>query len=492
MLRSLWERAQGSQTEKGQTMRRHLLPCVAAVGFTLTGLTFSATTTVDDFEGYADSGALNAAFTTSGFPVLSLITSGGASSTAQYIEIIDDGFSMSALQSYGAIVPSNGTYRLKGFYQNGQNGGVTQYFLEVNLLFGASIATVDINTANSDTVVSTWTPFQSSLVSLTTSDVIQIEFKGQAAGRAGQSSAFDEIELEGPLTVIPLNTTIGPDAREWLTGSLNTITASAEGGTVPYTQAEFDVGADTVIDFTDTTVPFEFNWDTSSLGTTTPDVVTIEVTVTDTAVGTATDTAVYTVDNRDNGRIQLITNGDFEIWTVPANPPDGWFLFNEALGSGGAPGGFDDAGGNMTIFRVDSAASPENVSSGQYSLGVNFAASDFTNRYAVRSPNLYPGGNFLSRDSILSFWGKGGSARMYHFESTDGGVTYEWQGAMVANASSPVLIHAFSSPTDVNSDDWVVGTHQFSAGDHFYDDVSVTTNQLVVTSVEPGLWNLYH
>jgi hypothetical protein len=63
---------------------------------------------------------------------------------------------------------------------------------------------------------------------------------------------------------------------------------------------------------------------------------------------------------------------------------------------------------------------------------------------------------------------------------------------MVANASSPVLIHAFSSPTDVNSDDWVVGTHQFSAGDHFYDDVSVTTNQLVVTSVDPGLWNLYH
>jgi len=63
---------------------------------------------------------------------------------------------------------------------------------------------------------------------------------------------------------------------------------------------------------------------------------------------------------------------------------------------------------------------------------VTFAALDTTHRYAVRTENLHPGGPSFFIDNILSFWGRGSSARVNIFISDDGGVTYDYTANVAA------------------------------------------------------------
>ncbi|MBN1477539.1 hypothetical protein JXA47_12355 [Candidatus Sumerlaeota bacterium] len=479
-------------------MIQRLIMCAALAVLVVGGL--SAQTVIDNFESYPGSTELGTAWPHNGsWANRYLVTTGGAEDNLQYMQIDDAGYSLNVTHDAGLIVPADGYYRVTAYYTNGRTG-VTQYGLEFKVAYGTSgLETIDLNTANSETPVSTWTAIETDLMELTTSDAISIQITGTAGARSGQISEFDQIILVGPITPA-LEVSLTNDPREYLSGTV-TLTAEALGGTAPYTQVEFDINDDGSVEHTDNTPGdgFTYDWDSSAIGTQDVATVTIGLTVTDSVPDTASSADDYPVDNRFNGRTQLVTNGGFETWSAHPSAefvdgvPDNWVVFENAIGANGEdPAGYNVT--NMTLYRVAASASPENVADGNYALGIEFINSDTVQRYALRTENLFPGTGVASfLDCIISYWGKGGSNRIYLFRSEDGGATYEWD-TPVANAASTVLNHAFSAPFILTSDNFVLSTHMFNGGNepHIWDEVSMTGNQFLQTAVDEGVWNLYH
>jgi hypothetical protein len=449
-------------------MTHRFLLCVAAVAL-MSGMAFAATT-FDDFEGYADTGALTAEYTGANNGIPALVTSGGADGSSQFMQITDTGWSFSVTGTvHAGLIPADGDYVVTFYYQNGHVDMPMQN-LQFRVIYdgGTKLATFDVPFS----ATSGWVQASTGVMSLVSSDSLQIEIYGNRAATENVASAFDQIILE----TAPLGVSLDPNPGQWLWGASNTITAVPVAGTAPYTQVEFDTDGDGTPDFTDTTAPFELVWDTSLLGESTPLVVTIEATVTDSAPDTAsTGDIAYTVDNRYDGREELLSNGGFETWSGVPLLPDNWSEFQDVA--------------NSTPFQ----ASGDDAYAGSYALGVNFTGSDYTNRYAMISDNLFPGSGVAAfLDVIISFVGKGSSCRMFMWEDTTGDGVYDFNTFQSAVAGSPVYVYAVGTPFDVLSDTFALATHQFVAGDHYWDEVRVTANQYDITSVDPGVWNLYH
>ena len=108
-------------------------------------------------------------------------------------------------------------------------------------------------------VVSAWTPASTGVSTLST-DPVSILISGSLDVRTNVC-AFDEFELVEDSGGFAIS--VKPTDAWYLSGT-STITAIPNSGVLPYTKVEFDVNADSSIEFTDTAAPWEYVWDTTS------------------------------------------------------------------------------------------------------------------------------------------------------------------------------------------------------------------------------------
>jgi len=426
---------------------------------------------IDNFEEYATQEELSAVWKGNVVPLeaVYLETAGGAAGTNQWGRF-DNGDSYQGIFNAADITtPTAGTYKAQFWYQNGiAGGGVMDNCFVYFQQNGANVATFPVP----HVATTTWTLAETAVVPFS-SDVITVVLgcnngSGPDPGTTGEMAALDEIKLI-PVASIPLSVSVWPDSRIWL-GNTMAITATPAGGTGTYNKVDYEVNGSLV--YTDPVAPFVYPWDTTSvMPHDTSGTVTLKVTVTDSSLTTASYTGTYTVDNRWKGREQMVTNNEFTAWT--GNLPDGWVLFSDGSGNatyGPAPGRDEGSG---TCLRI------------------NFTSSDYTNRYTLRSVEKI--GSW--RDIQGWYWGKGSSNRLMLHSSKDNGATWENSykyAAQVNNTSWTFGVQATPQTiTNVADTDWVsVFTHQFAAGEHFYDDLYMMGINFTEAAEVSG-WNLY-
>jgi hypothetical protein len=423
--------------------------------------------TIDDFEGYADSPALQAVWTdVAGFSIRTLQPTGGANATSKWMYIEDGGFSAGVTAPAIASPGVAGGYKLTFYWQNGQGGGIPWDNLTVKVIQNAvTVASADLGTSST----SDWKAGETLPANFTT-DPITIELTTPSNGAAETHIAgFDEFELVS--SPVPVFANIVTPDTKILSGANAEILVSSSGGSEVFTMAELDLGDDASIEQTDNTEPYSFTFDTTALFPGTTGSLTLRVDVTDDLAVTGSDTKTYLVDNRYNGRPELVTNGSFDNFT--GNDPDGWVHFQDVPNATTVPGNESHDFGTT------------------WSLQVTFAAGDFTNRYTWRIPGVQindVGGNSFKSDFQVCFWGKGSSCRMAYFTSPDDTV---WTNAFnLVNVNSGQWTMAVGGAYNPGDAYVSVATHMFNAETCYWDDVSLTAlDQSAPSNVSD--WNLY-
>ncbi len=442
---------------------------------------FAQDLVVDDFD-YNNDAELRQVWAVSGFVNESVIMGwDGGSSGFNYMIMRDEAWGMFARASNVVTPASAGTYKLSFEYRN---GGLLGYepmkALTVKLTQGESEkASISIPA----TVQDTWTTVETPVVSLT-ADPITIEISannggnppGQSGGQIQYASAWDHFRLT-EVVGAPLEVSVSPDDRIYLSRTV-TLTATPSFGSGTYTQVEFDVEDDGVVDFVATSAPFEFTWDTlehvaqgtsrTAIVDNTP--IPVKITVTDSNNDTASVTENYTVDNRFDGRVSIVENGDFSEWQdpIPGHEPDapqmtipvGWeenWTTSTKPEIGPAPGRNAEAGDALRI---------------KFTVPTDGELSGFPDRYTLRSI----GKEGLYRDLQTSYWGRGAYARLYYFVSTDGGVTYRNTSQQASGAEGNVWTFAQENTPRNNlglsqSTHVSLATHQLTVNEHLWDDV---------------------
>jgi hypothetical protein len=155
----------------------------------------------ETFETYQNQTALNAVWGGStGSTVRTLKTSGGANSTAQWMELSDGGYAANIYATFSNVVSVGGNYKCSFYYKNGHINN-PQSALKVIFKDGSDNvkATFDLG----GTVKTSWTYTESSFVSFNTGDTIKLEVTGNYDGLLSQNCAFDEFKLVPELTPTP-------------------------------------------------------------------------------------------------------------------------------------------------------------------------------------------------------------------------------------------------------------------------------------------------
>ncbi len=430
---------------------------------------------VDTFETYGDSNALLTVWSgTGGFlnESAELVAAGGASGTNNWMKVYDGGFSVFRSAPNILTPTTAGNYKLSFYYKNGIDGGSPWISLTAVLTQGSSNkVNAVLSPASNPPVVSDWTLYESPIFSLNNTEAISVEFNGNNGSDVSYTIGVDQIiltEIVNPPPVVVAS----PDDRTLLSRT-RTITALASLGSGSYTNVTFDVGNNGSIEHTDATAPYEFVWDTlTAMPQDTSGTVDLKITLTDSASMTGSVIESYIIDNQYNGRQVLVdaNMNTFQGTGFGANPPVGFVPFQVESGNAAFGPGPD---------RNDVA---------DQALKVTFTAGDFTNRYALRSEGDQ-GAHYGLQNS---FWGKGTSCRMYYFSSADN-VTYATtsiDAGLVNNANWTFVVDAPATPGLTANDYVSVATHQFAAGDHFWDDVKVEANMAPPAAEVEG-WNLY-
>jgi len=277
-----------------------------------------------------------------------------------------------------------------------------------------------------------------------------------------ETHLIDDISLigdDGTVPLIPEVGSIDPPEIMYLTRSV-TLTVVPTGGSGTYTQVEFDINNDASPEFTDTTAPYEYVWDTQvdepGKGT-----VEVNITVTDNAAATGSSLFTYTVDNRLNGREEIGTNSDFDAWqpVVGGNQlPVDWAELQ-----------YPDNPANVNYGMNDD--NPDALSTP--SLAVEFLAFDNTNRYTLRHVGKQ-NTDVLWEDHQVNFWGKGASAALKYWKSADG-VTWEDTLVFAASAGGTEWLYVVGPVAPLVSDfqyGWsTISTVNQGATTHLWDKV---------------------
>jgi len=149
---------------------------------------------VDNME-YSSESALDAQWGNSAnWTVATLKTSGGADSTAKWMELSDGGWSMDIHSDYtgDVSVEMAGTYKMVFYYKNGHVDN-PQGSLTVTIKDGSNNVKDTVSLGSS--VVSSWTYEESDYFELDEDDTIKIDITGSYSGTSTQKCAFDQFEL---------------------------------------------------------------------------------------------------------------------------------------------------------------------------------------------------------------------------------------------------------------------------------------------------------
>ncbi len=411
--------------------------------------------TIDNFESYADSTALLAAWPENNgitsYTVNSLNTADGANGTAKWLQALDAGYTkgLNSLTLPGPSAADN--YKVKFYYQSGFGGYAAWPGLTITV---KQNSVVKGSVSLGSTATTGWTAAEITASSFTTDPVV-ISVGGTYTNDAtpptggNYSLGLDEFTFEA--AAVPLQLAISPDAAVILSGT-ETITATPSGGSGTYTQVRFDVGNNGSWEATDNSSPFTFSWNTAATqaGQGTAD---IAVEVTDSLSTTKSEVKTFTIDNRNGGRVTLVSS-NFNTWT--GGLPNGWVSFQ--------------ANANAVVAEEATSYSP----SAGACVKITFTATDTTNRYIIRYGTSWAGD---ITDLQASTYAKGGSARLYYCTSTDD-VTFTPQiGNSAVTINNPDWTYGVGAAWNMTgltaADKVSIATHQFSAGDSFWDDVTV-------------------
>ena len=428
-----------------------------------------AQTAVDDFESYTVGGDVSSVWEqTGGWSATSIITP-GADSSGQGMQITDGGWSNGVeaddFTTPPATVspPAADSYKLTLYYKNGQQDDA---FPNLTVHIKQNGSTLRKLPLGGD-VKTNWTYAESIPVEMTTDPITILVDNDGSLGSTVGACAIDELELVQE--DMPILVTTRPTDVVYLSGTEN-ISTFVEGGTGTFDKVEYDIENDGSIDSTDSDSSdgFNFSWDTTSVISSTSGTVDLNIIAYDDSAATGELLQSFFIDNRRAGREQLIANGDFSAWT--GDIPNNWNLLMDGASPeyGKGPG-------------RDMASTP--------SLQITFSASDYTNRYVMRSQSW----EGWYQDIQTTWWGKGGSCRMYYFTSSDGGTT--WDNTLVDAGSigaaewkyieSDVIHDGLAGGGELEA----IATHMFSAETCNWDDVSVKGIDMRESGVKD--WNIY-
>ncbi len=390
----------------------------------------------------------------------------------------DSGFSYFAQRVYPGQITSDGAYQVRFWYKNGPDStpGVDSsgLFEDVNLQIngGANIFPTNfIGLDPSETLA--WTEITTPATNLTTGD-LTLRWVSNSSG-ATITMQVDTITLI-ELPALPISFTVDP-LDTALIDDVETITVVPVGGSGIYTQADFDVDGDSVIDFTDNTPGdgFTFDLDTTALA---DGPVSIEITVTDDATDSGTATVTYTVDNAE-GRDVLFVDG-FET-AFSGGLPVGWNRVD--WDSAGA------AGGPFGTIAQNTAIPFEGASA----LEIDYATNPNPNRYTLASDDI-PGGIRNAYRIQGAVRGPGGFTRLGFATSDDSGATWTVNIGQLFNPGSTdtawvtglgPIVDPAAEPATTNIR---IVTHKFSDGTALWDDIEVTASEAALDVQE---WDLY-
>ncbi|MEQ8822097.1 MAG: hypothetical protein RLY93_17815 [Sumerlaeia bacterium] len=400
------------------------------------------------------------------------------------LRLLDGGFSFAVGSLYPATVPSASNYKLTFFYKNGENGNDPLRGLTVTATIDGNVEQVVLSeTVAPVTPTSGWTAAETAVVSAAAGADVDIEISSNSAGGSFEA-LFDEFVLEEVL-IVPITVRLDPPNGFWIDGGTS-VTAVVSGGTGTYTQVEFDADNDGTPEATDTTPGdgFTFDFDTTAF----PDgVTTFTATAEDDSTATGASTVFYTIDNTAGVETVFASSfaDGFSTQTISSEDilvPNGWHVLNtNDLGTSGA-----DLS-NVTV-EEETVDTFDSVGS---ALAITFAASDFSNRYTLRSDGFEAG----MENFVMSFAGKGGGeVRLAYFQSTDGGVSWQSTSHLLnPNSTASAYVFAVDSAYDAGlnlGDQLAVATHKFNASRSLWDDVTVTaTNRIEPASA--NTWDLY-
>lgn len=415
----------------------------------------TAQTAVDDFERYGDNTDLRGVWSQSiAWSEAFLAMNDGAEGTTQSLRIHDAGYSMGLVAPSLASPPSPGYYKLAFFYTNGQEGEPWPDLTVLVSQAGSDLcSTVRLN----DTPTTIWTPGETSAAHFTVDPItVQILSRGITTHAGNFSCAFDEIRLI-EIPCIPNTLDVSPP-ETWMLSGAARLEVSARGNCGTIQSVAFDIGDDGSAEYTDTESPFECVWSTArwepGRGT-----VKVAIRALDDVAGEIVWRGSYEVDNRCLGRSELAFNGDFSLWQDGV--PIGWVDFRRNLAVTIGPG----EGRNT-------ASSP--------SLRANFPAVDFEHRYSVRHRSVRNDGG-VHENHQVAYWGKGDSNRIYYYVSRNG---TQWlninkPAATVNGPTWTYVVGPVEPLINHGQNEWaMIATHQFSAGEHFWDDIHWQTTYI--------------
>jgi hypothetical protein len=418
-------------------------------------------TTIDDFESYDNSTSMTLVWdqVANGWGTAVLLTSGGAESTAKSLENTDAGWTNGVIAIDIMSPPAAGYYKITFYYKNGQvNIPVNNLTLAVTQ-GGSFLVSVNLGSA----VQATWAFAETSFATKTT-DPITLTLSGDL-NTGAKAYAIDQIKLVEILS-LPVVIDVKPTEAVRL-GNTEELAIIPSGGSGTIASVSFDVGNDGSIESTDFSEPFAFTWDTTVAEPANGD-VDIKIVATDDGGTTGGGVYTYTVENKYAGRMKLVLNGTFDNWT--GNLPTNWAEFQAVPNASYGPG--DDRDGVTSK-----------------SLEITFAATDYVNRYTLRS-NSWKG---YYRDLQTTAWGKGLSCRLCYCIREDGESTWENKLSSLHFIQSTIWKYVESPVYDMYTvvngvDDVAFCTHMYSATCN-WDDVVVRGYDCDIAGCED--WNIY-
>lgn len=454
---------------------------VVALGALVSMAFAQSDTVVDSFESYAANGDVQAKWVGGNNAVANLGTPGGANSTSKYMIFDDPDSYAGSLTATNIVTPAAGNYALQFYYKNGASTDATRGYMQNLRVFlqqgGVNKASFDVP-ATTQTV---WTLAQTPYATLTAAPITVYISKNNGSGSVasvGDVSNFDEMKLI--YTANPPVQLAASPSSAIVIGGTRTISISLTGGSGVYTQVQFDPGNIGTVAYTDTSAPFTYAWDTTLLvpsfigkGT-----ASLRVIGYDNAGQQTSQVYTYNIDNRWGGREQFVTNPEFTGYS--SGVPSGWV--DNQLGVGTA----------AATVSADTTPADQYPGGSSPCMKINFAASDYTDRYSVRTAEKI--GNYV--DLQVWYWGRGSSNRLYWMTSPDGSTWTVKNAAPAAQANSAAWTYAegtLQNTTNQFGTDstthFCLVTHNFAAGDSFYDMVNGDGTKNTGAGVEG--WNLY-
>lgn len=432
---------------------------------------------VDDFESYVDDASVDAVWKSiagNGAETVKYRDTGGANGTDKWGWLFDTGYTagVNAADILPSVTP--GTYKLSFYWQNGVEGGNRWRGLKVSVVQGGSpVQVIELDPgAHLEPKITTWQFAETAAFALT-GDPVSIRVDSTAGNGAltDYYAAIDEIKLV-PIVAPALQ--VSPPAHTYLSG-IEQIVATPAGGTGTYTSVTFDVGNDNSVESTANAAPYTFSWDTlASVPADTSGTVALKVTVTDSNNEQASVIHNYVIDNTNGGREIVISNdfSSFQGTGFGDNIPTGWVLNDPAFTNATyGPG-------------EDRNANPDQA------LSIAYSTTGYSNRYLLRAEGVQG----ALHDLQTSYWGKGGSNRVYYLVSTDNEATYVVQdgthAAQVNNAAGWVFDVGPVQNFGLTASDFItVATHMFLAETGSWDDIVVKANEADDSSVAE--WQFY-